>query len=216
VRINQVWTVANTKNKGVETLSYLFGMSNNLSAEAVWLKAIESSEKAPATIVLNDKGKQESATDVSDRLNRGEQVLALDLVFTGSAWRIKTPATPERETGPWAYIQFLHATGDRAIGLEAAQLIEIAKWLRSRAEVTKIRLESRGMRNQVAALVASALEPELFSEVLSWEGIPNLGYLLQKPVEYQQAAELFCLDLYKEFDLDRLAAMSGSTRIVGQ
>jgi hypothetical protein len=216
VRIERAWTVANTKNKGVETLSYLFGMNNNLSGEAVWLKSIEASEKAPATIVLNDKGKEDSATDVSDRLNRGEQVLAFDPVFTGSAWRIKTPATPERETGPWAYIQFLHATGDRAIGLEAAQVIEIAKWLRNRSEVTKIRLESRGMRNQVAALIASALEPELISEVVTREGIPTLSYLLQKPVEYEQAAELFCLDLYKEFDLEQIGAMSGATRIVSR
>src|SRR5262245_30456289 len=216
VTIQGVWTVANTKNKGVETLSYLFGMSNNLSAEAVWLKSIEASEKAPATIVLNDKGKQESATDVSDRLNRGEQVLALDLIFTGSAWRINTPATPERETGPWAYIQFLHATGDRAIGLEASQLIEIAKWLKTRTQMSQVRVESRGMRNQVAALMASAMEPELFSEVVTREGIASLSYLLEKPVEYQQAAELFCLDFYKEFDLDRLAAMAGSTKIAQQ
>jgi dienelactone hydrolase len=216
VRIERVWTVANTKNKGVETLSYSFAMNNKLSAEAVWLKSIEVSENVPATIVLNDKGKRESAADVSDRLNRGEQVLAFDPVFTGSAWQIKTPATPERETGPWAYIQFLHAIGDRAIGLEAAQLIEIAKWLKGRSGVTTLCLESRGMRNQVAALIASALEPELFSEVVTREGIPSLSYLLQKPVEYQQAAELFCLDFYKEFDLDRLAAMCGSTRIVSQ
>lgn len=213
-KIERVWTVANTKNKGVETLSFLFAMNNKLSAEAVWLKSIEASVKAPATIVLNDKGKQDSATDVSDRLNRGEQVLALDPVFTGSAWRIKTPATPERETGPWAYIQFLHATGDRAIGLEAAQLIEIARWLRGRSEVTKIRLESRGMRNQVAALIASALEPELFSEVVTRQGIPSLSYLLEQPVEYQHAAELFCLDLYKEFDLDRFAEIAAPTRVI--
>jgi hypothetical protein len=81
---------------------------------------------------------------------------------------------------------------------------------------TKVRFESRGMRNQVAALIASALEPELFSEVVIRESIPSLSYLLEKPVEYQQAAELFCLDFYKEFDLDQLAAMCGSTRIVSQ
>jgi dienelactone hydrolase len=216
VKMERVWTVANTKNKGVETLSYQFGMDNKLNAEGVWLKSIEASAKTPATLVLNDRGKQESALDVSDRVNRGEQVLAFDPLFTGSAWRIKTPATPERETGPWAYIQFIHATGDRALGMEAAQLVETAKWLGGQTGIQKVRLESRGLRNQVAALVASALEPELFSEVVIRDGIQSLGYLLEKPVEYQQAAELFCLDFYKEFDLDRLVAMAGTTKIVHQ
>jgi hypothetical protein len=80
--------------------------------------------------------------------------------------------------------------------------------------VTKIRLESRGMRNQVAALIASALEPELFSEVVTREGIPSLSYLLEEPVEYQRAAELFCLGLYKEFDLDRFAEIAAPTRVI--
>jgi hypothetical protein len=31
---------------------------------------------------------------------------------------------------------------------------------------------------------------------------------LEKPVTYAQAPELFCLDLYKEFDIDRLEALA--------
>src|SRR5439155_2855462 len=37
VGIQRPWAVANTKNKGVETKSYLFEMNNGLSASAVWL-----------------------------------------------------------------------------------------------------------------------------------------------------------------------------------
>ena len=35
-------------------------------------------------------------------------------------------------------------------------------------------------------------------------------------VEYGAAPDLFCLDLYKEFDLDRLAALAAPARIVTQ
>jgi hypothetical protein len=69
------------------------------------------------------------------------------------------------------------------------------------------------MRSQVAALMASALEPDLYSGVFVHEGIPSLGYLLEKPVQYSEAPELFCLDLYKEFDLDRLAAIGAGGRV---
>src|SRR5262249_26488014 len=40
--LGRVWTLANTKSKGVETRSYLFAMINGLSANGVWFKGIES------------------------------------------------------------------------------------------------------------------------------------------------------------------------------
>lgn len=205
VQIERAWTVANTKNRGVETKSYLLSMSNGLSANAVWLKAIRSPDNAPVTVTLHDKGKKAAGAQVSDRVNRGEQVLAVDLLFTGDAWAKIDSAD---------YQQILHGIGDRPIGLEAAQLIEIARWIRERAGASKVRLETDGIRNQVAVLIASALQPGLFSEVVIRDGMASLSYLLEKPVEFQQAADLFCLDLYKEFDLDLLAAVAAPTHFV--
>ena len=202
--VGHVWTLANTKSKGVETQSYLFVMGNGLSANGVWLKGIESPENAPLTVVLNDKGKKAAGADASNRVNRDEQVLALDLLFTGDAWK---------GTEPDSYAQVLGATGDRALGQQAAQLVEIARWMKERAGVSRARLEVTGIRNQVAALIAVALEPELFSEVVVHEGMPTLQYLLEAPVTFQEAPELFCLDLYKRFDLDRLAAMAPATKV---
>jgi hypothetical protein len=198
--IGRAWAVANTKNKGVETRSYLFEMSDGqkgLSLDGVWVKAIDAPADAPATLVLHDEGKKAAASDVEGRVNRGEQVLALDPLFTGDAWR--------SEDGPHAYAQILDGLGHRTLGLQAAQIVGVARWLRSRSAVGKVRVEVTGIRNQVATLVASALEPELFSEIRVRSGMQSLGYLLDKPVRFQEAPELFCLDLYKETDLDRLA-----------
>jgi hypothetical protein len=41
----------------------------------------------------------------------------------------------------------------------------------------------------------------------------SLAYLLEKPVEFHQAPELFCFDLYKQFDLDRLAALAAPAKV---
>jgi dienelactone hydrolase len=202
--LGHVWTLANTKSKGVETRSYLFVMSNGLSASGVWLKGIESPDNAPVTILLNDKGKRAAGGDASNRVNRDEQVLALDLLFMGDAWK---------DGEPYSYAQILGATGDRALGQQAAQLVEISRWMKERASRSQVRLEVTGIRNQVAALVAAALEPELFSEVVIHEGMPTLQYLLEAPVTFEEAPELFCLDLYKGFDLNRLAAMAPATKI---
>jgi hypothetical protein len=58
------------------------------------------------------------------------------------------------------------------------------------------------------ALVAAALEPDAFSEILVRDGLTSLRHLLEKPVAYLDAPDLFCLDLYKEFDVPSLIELA--------
>jgi hypothetical protein len=202
-KVDRVWTTGTTKHLGVESKSQLFTMADGLTANAIWLKAIGAPDTANATIVLDDKGKRATAVPVTNRVNRGEQVLALDLPFQGDAWD---------QEGTWLFGQMLYTTGDRPLGIEVAHLIELANWLK-RHGAGQVRLETSGMRNQVVALVATALEPSLFTEVVVRHGIPSLRYLVDKPVKYKDAADLFCLDLYKFTDLDRLAALGAPAAV---
>jgi dienelactone hydrolase len=202
----QLWPLANTKNKGVESISYRFEFKNGLSAAGVWMKSIRSRGDASSTLVLNDKGKKASADDVSDRVNRGEQVLALDPLLIGDS----TPNRPDAGQ----FTMMLEALGERMLGLQAAQVIAAALWLQEKTGNRTLRLESRGPRCQTIALIAAALEPTLFSEVTIGDGMLSLGHLLKAPVPYSDAPELFCLDLYKEFDLDRLALLAGPAKVI--
>ena len=200
VEMQEVWSIAMTKHHDLQSTSYLFQLNNGLSANGIWLRSIlQSSDSAPVTIVLNDKGREASADAVLQRFSRGEQVLALDLMFTGSAWKNEYP---------FLFAEMLDSLGDRPIGMEAAQLIRITRWAEQKAGVAKVRLEVDGMRNQVVALVAASLEPDLFSELVVREGIRSFSYLLDKPVTFVQAPELFCLGLYKEFDIYSLEALA--------
>lgn len=198
-RLARVWTLANTKNKGLETLSYLFEMDNGLAASGVWVKGIDARRDAQVTLVLQDQGRKAAAADVSSRVNRDEQVLALDLTFFGDTWK---------DLEPFSYVQILNGEGERAVGVQAAQLLAIAEWLRKRTGAQKVRLESGGIRTEAIALIAAALRPDVFSDVVVHEGMASLDYVLETPVRFQDAPELFCLDLYKEFDIDRLRAMA--------
>ena len=224
-KVKHAWAMTNTEEKGVETRSYRFGLSNGLSATGVWVRAITSPDRAPTTVVVNDEGKRRGAAEVSDRVNRGDQVLAIDLLFTGDS-------SPEDQPQPLSQRQYLMqllatvgdrdnviamlAVGDRALGLEVAQLIAITQWLRQVTETPRVRLDCTGIRSQTVALIASALEPTLFSEVLVHRGLRSLDYLLEKPVSQLVAPDLFCLDLYKEFDLDRMIAFAEPTRVTQQ
>jgi hypothetical protein len=42
----------------------------------------------------------------------------------------------------------------------------------------------------------------------------SLGYLLEKPVPYAAAPDLFCLDLYKEFDIDQLEVLADPAHVI--
>ena len=125
-------------------------------------------------------------------------------MFTGSSWKT---------VYPFLFAQMLDAVGDRPIGMEAAQLIRITRWAEERAGVSKVRLEVGGIRNQGVALVAAALEPDLFSEIVIRDGMHNLSYVLDLPVHSQQAPERFCLDLYKSFDVDSLEALATPAKV---
>jgi hypothetical protein len=204
-KVASAWRMWNTKNKGLETISYRFDFDNRLSAAGVWLKALAASTDAPATLVLNDKGRKEAAEVVSDRVNRGEQALALDPLFVGET----IPQKPD----PTDWELLVATTGDRPLGIEAAQLIAAAKWLRTISGQRHVRLETTGIRSEVIGLVAAALEPMLFSELESREAMRSLSYLLDAPVIFRGAPELFCLDLYKDFDIERFIVLAAPTQV---
>jgi hypothetical protein len=205
VEVQHALAMTSSHSRGLETRSFRFEFDNGLSASAMWLKTLAAAEPAPATVVLDDKGKKAAAVVVSDRVNRGEQVLALDLLFTGDA----EPQSP----GLRGFGQLLATTGDRPLGMEAAQLVAAVRWLK-RSGTPSVRLETSGIRSQVIGLVAAALEPGLFSEIVQRKGMSSFAYLLDAPVNYQDAVDLFCLDLYKNFDIDTLAQAAGHVRTV--
>jgi dienelactone hydrolase len=200
VEVKDAWRMWNTKNHLLQSLSYRFDFSDGLTAAGTWLKAIASPLDAPVTIVLNDKGREAAGDVVSDRVNRGEQVLALDPIFVGESMPLVPDSTP--------YALMVSTTGGRPLGLEVEQLLAVTKWLEQQSGHTKVRLETTGIRSEVIGLAAAALEPSAFTEVVSHDAMKSLGYLLDAPVPFRSAPDLFCLDLYKEFDLDRLAAMA--------
>ena len=211
VSVVRPWIENDTYHSGIESLSYRFEFSDGLTATGVWIKEIDTPESAPITIVLSDKGKEHAAEEtwdrvpeISDLLSRGNQVLVTDLVFTGDA----APDIPA-----WSLAVMLRATGDRPLGLEAAQLTAIANWATTNWKFSQVQVQANGIRSQVEALTAAAINPRLFAKIAVRGGMRSLSYLLEKPVEYREAPDLFCLDLYKEFDIDQLKKLAESTPI---
>ena len=197
------WKLISTKRPGLQALNYRFDFSNGLAATGIWIAGNHATADAPVSIILNDKGYKASAQNVVDRVNRGEQALALEPLFVGST----TPDDPD----PAYWEMLVASSGDRPLGIEVAQLLSVAKSFSNAG--SKIRLETVGIRSQIIALAAAAIDPELFSEIYSDNAMKSLSYLLDTPVPYRAAPDLFCLDLYRYFDIDRLAATASPVRI---
>ncbi len=195
--IDRAWLVEITKNKGIESQAYAYRLKDGLSATGVRVKSIASPDSAPVAFILNDGGRAQSGAVASERINRGEQIIALELSFMGDRWQ---------KTNSWGYEQMLYAIGERPLGLEAAQLIAIAR--SQGAPDRKVALDVSGIRTQTIALTAAALEPSLFSSITIRNGAQSLRQLVDQPVEYSQAHDLFCLDLLKDFDLTFLAELA--------
>ena len=236
VALKHAWPVSSTYDEGFETLSHRFEFNNELSATGVWLKTSTTPKNAPFAIFLDDSGKPPDWDVLSTHLKQGEQVLTLNVIFTGDA----SPDTPaDRWKIPEVYTELftkqhdipnvqgwrlsrppsalygllLAASGDQPLGLQTAQLIALTNWLRETTASPRFSLDCTGIRSQVTALVASALEPRTFGELKIQQGMQSFSYLSAKPVKYQEAPDLFCLDLYKEFDIDSLAQLAEPTEV---
>jgi hypothetical protein len=205
--VEYAWRVWNSKNKGVETLDYRFDFGNGLSATGVWLESTDPSSGCPAAIVLSDDGREATRDIVSDRLNRGQQVLALDLIFHGEM------LPQQRDPGEYEFL--LDGGGVRPLGLEVAQLLGVANWLRQSQGSCNapVEIETNGFRSQVIGLVAAAIDPNAFSLLATHAGVHSLNYVFDVPVPFTKAPELFCLDFYKEFDLAWLIALAEPTKV---
>jgi dienelactone hydrolase len=174
--------------------------SNGLSATGIRFKQDASPEVEPVTIVLNDKGYKAAGQDVFDRLSSGHEVFALDLLFNGAT----LPEMPD--SSDWELL--VDASGDRSLGLEVAQLLAFTKWVRSSIGSSRVQIVTDGIRSQTVAFIAALIEPEAFANVTNRNAMRSFLYLLDKPVPLRSAPELFCLDLYKDFDIDSISALA--------
>jgi dienelactone hydrolase len=207
VTVEHPWYMADTNHSTVESISFRFTLSNGLSATGVWTKSTWTPENAPMVVMINDKGRSgvgkeewDHSPEAANLVVTGKQVLALSILFTGDAVPLK------QDLGSLGYM--MTATGAPPLGLEVAQLIAITQWAQQKWHPSQVTIESSGPRMQVVSLVAGAMDPQIFKAISIHQGMHSLSYILDKPLRSNEVPDLFCLDLYKDFDLDMLKALA--------
>ena len=211
VTISHAWVINSTHEQGLESHSYRFQFSNGLSATGILFRSLSATEHPATTVLLSDGGMPTTIDDVGNDVDRGQQVLVLSPLFFGES--VPDHSVPQ-------YAALLNTLGERPLGIEAAQITAVVRWLgeglnegspspgstalSGTNSTPPVSIVSTGPRSEIVATVAAAIEPQLFSMLEARQSISSLIDVFDHPSAYRAAPEMTCLDLFRDFDFNTL------------
>lgn len=147
-----------------------------------------------ATLVVADGGRRMTAAAAQRLKAAGHRVLAVDPFNVG-----------ESALGRFSvqYALLTASLGERALGIQAAQVAAAARWLAAR-HGGPVEVASLGPRTSFAALVEAALEPAAIRAVETEGQWRTLTALLEDDVTVDQMPEMFAFGLLAEFDIEQV------------
>jgi dienelactone hydrolase len=157
---------------------------------------------AGATLLVGDGGRPAPSELTSLAAELGHTVLAADLLGCGAL-------RPEPRSS-----LLLNTVGRPLLGMQVAQLLALARWLRRYAGDRPLHLQAGGHAPGVAALLAAAHTPAAFATVAA-PGLPrSLDALVELPVAFDSAdTALFCFGLRATLDLDDLPGLAAGVTV---
>ena len=158
---------------------------------------------AGATLLVGDGAHPAPAELTSLAAGLGRTVLAVDLLGCGAL-------RPEPRSA-----LLLSTVGRPLLGMQVAQLLALARWLREVAGDRPLQVQAGGRAPGVAALLAAAHTPAAFATVAA-PGLPrSLDALVELPVAYESAdTALFCFGLRATLDLDDLQRLATGVTVL--
>jgi len=159
-----------------------------------------ASEPKQTAILVADAGRAELAGRVDALVKDGARVLAVDPLLWGES-RAKAQ-DPE-----FLFALFVAAVGERPLGIQAAELIAIARAERAKSPSRPVVLEAHGPRASAAALVAAALEPSAIDELRLHQSLASFKQLIEQNKTVETLPELFAFGLLADFDVAKIAAL---------
>lgn len=152
------------------------------------------------TLLLADGGRASAHADARRLLGGNQRVAALDPFYFGES------SLGKRD---FLFALLVSALGERPLGIQAGQVAASARWLAAR-HGSPIRLEARGPRTSLIALVAAALEPEAIGRVQVHDSWSSLRQVFEQNISAQQMPEMFTFGLLEAFDVPQIEQLVGS------
>ena len=153
-------------------------------------------EAKVTTLLIADEGRAKQTAAVTQLMEDGNRVVALDPFFFGES-KIKSR--------DFLHVILMHAVGERALGVQAGQIAAIADWA-AEAYGEPVGLQSIGPRLSVAARLA-AVQTEAIQTVTLHDSMKSLKEVLTENRGANHLPEMMCFGLLEAFDLKQIESL---------
>ncbi len=155
-----------------------------------------SGEPRSTTILVADGGRVSIVEETKRLLAEGQRVVTVDPFYLGES-KIQS-----KEALGLALL--VSALGDRPLGLQAGQILAIARWLQKERHFGPVIVEAIGPKSSILALVAAALEKDAIAGLNLHHMLGSLKEVIEQNLS---EPELFCFGLLEAFDIKQLVAL---------
>jgi hypothetical protein len=195
LRVGNDWTLPTTEIVGKA--------ASNIPGDDA--RSLSGGQAKGTTIILADGGRRSATNEVERLLAVGQRVIAVDPFYFGEG-------RPAEKDYLWALM--LATVGDRALGLQAAEVGALARWLNAQRPGEPITLCAFGPRASTVALVAGGLEEQAIGGLELHDPFRSLSEVITQNRKFEQMPELFCFGLLKEFDIAQMRALVAPRPVV--
>jgi hypothetical protein len=145
------------------------------------------------------------AGSVTEQFEAGRRALVVDPLLMGECGDLRDRAHQ--------FNMMIGTVGERALGIQAAQILAVAQWARDEFDVP-VSILARGWNASVAALAAGALaDDDSLESVAAREAPETLKKLVTDRMGYGDAPALYCFGLLPDFDVPQLRALSATPNV---
>ena len=183
------------EKSGVKATYWALQMGADWTVPAVELVQGKPTQTA---ILVADDGRRSAVADAPRLLEAGYRVIAVDPFYFGESKIAKRD---------YLFALLVAAMGDRPLGLQASQVVAIARWSQDKYTSGPVTLVARGPRSSLFALVAAGLEQYAVGGVELHGSLGSLKEVIESNWGVDQRPELFCFGLLESFDIEHLAAL---------
>jgi hypothetical protein len=148
--------------------------------------------------VLADGGRAVAGEAVLASLAAGRRVVAVDPFYLGES---------KIEKRDFLFALLVLSVGERPLGVQAAQLGGIAKWLKVDRGASDVQLQAIGPRTSLMALAAAAIDEKAIDGVELTGSLGSLKEVIEQGGQVDKTPEQFCFGLLATADIPQLAAL---------
>lgn len=187
--------VGQRRQGGVEATFWRFKIGGEWTVPAVELSEGRADRWA---VLIADQGRKAAAGQAQELLTAGYRVVAIDPFYFGESALAHHAAL---------YVLLMAGVGERALGVQAGQLVAVARWARTAGGAKHVKVVAQGPRTSTIALTAAAADPEAIQEISLIDPLTSLKQVIEKNWSLEDCPEQFCFGLLARFDLKDLSVL---------